>query len=289
MPENLLRLPAGKAGKFSTDNMRPEATLSASLVLPVYNGERYLAATLQTLLEFLTAKRSIELVVVDDGSLDATATIVRDCAGRSPQIRLLQHAGNRGKGAAVRTGVLASGGDVIGFCDADLPMPVEEIEALFRRIEQGASVAIASRALSGSVLVEPPSAMRRLLSRGFNRMVRALFALPFEDTQCGLKGFQRDVARAIFSHTHIDGFAFDVEVLLLAQQLGYAVDEMPVRIDNPRRSSVRLETHAGTIWNDLWRIRRQHDHQSRFATSDIIRKTPVDSPDDEMKGEREDA
>ena len=273
-------------GRTEPINRQPVAPLSASLVLPVYNGERYLAATLQTLLGFFTARRSIELVVVDDGSRDATAAVARDYAERSAHIRLLQHAANRGKGAAVRTGVLASNGEVIGFCDADLPMPVEEIDALFGRIERGAQVAIASRAISGSVLVEPPSAMRHVLSRGFNRMVRTLFALPFGDTQCGLKGFQRDAAQAIFSHTRIDGFAFDVEVLLLAQQLGYAVDERPVRIDNPRRSSVRLEEHAGAIWNDLWRIRRHHHQRSQCATSDIVRRTAV-YESCQMKGERE--
>ena len=212
---------------------------------------------------------------MDDGSRDATATIARACAARHPQVRLLQHAGNRGKGAAVRTGMLAAQGKLIGFSDADLSVPVDDIERLFRQLEQGAQAVIASRTLRESVLVVPPSPVRHLLSRSFNRIVRTLFALPYRDTQCGLKGFQRHVAHAIFSQTQIDGFAFDVEVLLLAQQLGYAVDEMAVRFDNPRRNSVRLEAHTGAICRNLWKIhqRRRTARDARHQTTDERHET----------------
>ena len=236
------------------------APRSASLVLPVYNGERYLADTFGALLEFFAPRRPLDIVVVNDGSRDSTAAIVRQWASTHPQIRLLQHASNRGKGAAVRTGVLASGGALIGFCDVDLPVPVEHIEQLFRTLEEGAEIVIASRALSQSVLVVPPSALRHLLSRSFNRIVRALFALPFHDTQCGLKGFRQAAAREVFSQALVDGFAFDVELLLLARELGYEMVEMAARFDNPRQSSIRLEAHAATICRDLWRMHRRLRH-----------------------------
>ncbi|MBI3088501.1 MAG: glycosyltransferase [Candidatus Omnitrophica bacterium] len=226
-----------------------------SIIVPVYQEERRIAATLDTIRGFLEPRRPFEVIVVDDGSRDRTAAVVSDYAVRHPSVRLIRLADNRGKGAAVRAGVLASRGSVICFCDADLAMPithVEQVLALSRRDE----VVIASRTLPGSEILVRQGLARRVMGRAFNALVRALFALPFGDTQCGFKGFRRDAALAIFPRLRIDGFAFDVELLVVARRLGCRIGEMPVRVDHSAASTVSLLSHAWPIGRDLWRIAR---------------------------------
>ncbi len=235
-----------------------------SVVVPVYNGEARMTATLDAIAAYLRPRRPFEMIVVDDGSRDRTAALVSEYASRHPEVRLVRLPRNRGKGAAVREGMLGARGALRCFCDVDLPIPIAEIEKLFACLEGASDVAIASRALPQSDMPLKPSPLRRLMSRGFNVIVRTLFALPFRDTQCGFKGFRRDAAREIFSRSRIDGFAFDVELLILARQLGYRVGEVPVRVENPLLSTVSLTAHTGQIVRDLWSICR-HLHQGLYA------------------------
>ena len=227
-----------------------------SVVIPVYNGDATIIATLDAIVGYLSPRRPFEILVVDDGSRDRTASLVSAYAVQHRAITLIRFARNCGKGAAVRCGALAATGSLIAFCDADLPILVAEIETLVSVLGRGCDVAIASRALPQSAIPTQPSLIRRLTSRAFGCLVRALFKLSFRDTQCGFKGFRRDAARAVFSRARIDGFAFDVELLVLAGRLGCRIDEFPVRWENPLLSTVSVRTHAWPICADLWRIAR---------------------------------
>ncbi len=237
---------------------------SLSIIVPVYNGERRLIAALTALTEFLRPRMTFEIIVVDDGSTDRTAALAEAFAAANPETKLLRLGANAGKGAAVRHGMLRAAGDRACFCDADLPIPLTELEKLLRALEQGADVAIASRTLPGSRIAPAPGADRQVFSRLFNGLIRWLFGLRYRDTQCGLKGFRRKAARAIFSQARIDGFAFDVELLLLSDRMGLTVTEFPVMWDNPSMSTVNIRAQAWPICQDLWRISRNL-HLERYG------------------------
>lgn len=241
--------------------------VAVSVVIPVYNEAPRIGATLKRFVEYLRPRGRFELIVVDDGSVDGTAAAVQARAAQHPEITLVQSPTNRGKGAAVREGVLRASGRVLCFCDADLPIPNSDIDQLLTQLQDGCDVAIASRALSGSVVALRPRLSRRCLSWGFNRLVRTAFRIPFRDTQCGFKGFRRVAAQAIFSRATIDGFAFDVELLLLARRLGFSIGEFPVRYENAVESSVSIRAHGGQICRDLWRIHR-HVASRNCSSSD---------------------
>jgi len=166
-----------------------------SVIIPAYNEAPRIERTLEQLAGYLRAKVSeFEIVVVDDGSTDDTSRKVTLAAQKEPRVRLVSLPANRGKGFAVRQGVVAAKGDVICFTDADLSTPVEEIEKGADGLRQGAPVVIASRRHPGSVISLRQGLLRDWIGRGFNRFVRALLSLPFEDTQCGFKCFSRQAA-----------------------------------------------------------------------------------------------
>lgn len=226
-----------------------------SVVVPAYQSADRITVTIQKLLEYLMPRGPFEIILIDDGSQDGTADRILEQVRVHPEISLIRFAGNQGKGAAVRAGMLAARGRWICFCDADLPIPIGQLDRLRARLEDGCDVAIASRTLPESSEIRQ-DAIRRLLSRTFNRLVRLVFGLPFGDTQCGFKGFRRAAAQAIFSRAQLNGFAFDVEVLLLARQLGFRVGQIPVHVEHSALSTVRLSTHAWEILRDLWTLRR---------------------------------
>jgi glycosyltransferase involved in cell wall biosynthesis len=227
-----------------------------SFVVPVYNGAATIRSTVEALTGSFAPRRPVEVIVVNDGSRDRTPAVVAELAARDPRVSLRGFPDNRGKGAAVREGMRAARGTLLCFCDVDLPVPLADLERVIARLETGADVAIASRALPSSRMPRQPSLVRRLMSWGFNAVVRALFGLPYRDTQCGVKGFRSEAARELFARARIDGFAFDVELLLLAARLGYRVAEVPVHVDNPPLSTVSLGARTGEIVRDVWRIAR---------------------------------
>src|SRR5215218_9012034 len=205
-----------------------------TVVLPCYNEAERLPGTLRALLAHLSAAPGeVEVLVVDDGSTDATVSVAEAVAAADRRVRVLSYRPNRGKGLAVRTGMLAARGELVVFTDADgsySPSDLDRIVAALAR----APVAIGSRAGEASGPVA-----RRVASRVFNLAIRGAVGLPFGDTQSGLKGFQRAAAQQIFRQARVDGFAFDVEVLWLARQLGLEVTEVGVqaleRQDSPHR------------------------------------------------------
>jgi dolichyl-phosphate beta-glucosyltransferase len=231
--------------------------LTLSIVIPAYNEERRLPSTLDAVLAWLDASscRDAELLIVDDGSADATAALVESRAADEPRLRLLRDPGNRGKGYAIRHGMLEAKGDWILFSDADLSAPIEELPKLLAAAEeQNAAIAIGSRALDRSLIGVHQSQWREMSGIFFNVIMRLITGLPFADTQCGFKLFRREAARRVFPLQRLDGFSFDVEDLFVARTLGIRTIEVPVRWNNVEGTKVSL-LHGIASFLDLLRIR----------------------------------
>lgn len=210
-----------------------------SIVIPAYNEEERLQRTLEGLAAHLSAEsRTFEVVVVDDGSRDRTATVAAEFSLRNPHFRHLSLPQNRGKGAAVRAGFEVSRGDFVLFSDADLSTPIEEVDRLLAALDARRAVAIASRGLPESNLEIRQEWMRETMGKAFNRLVRACTGLAARDTQCGFKLLHGKDAREIAKAMKEDGFAFDVELLLLARRRGLEILEIPVTWRNDTRSRV---------------------------------------------------
>ena len=212
-------------------------------MIPAYNEERRLPATLDTVLAWLngSAFADAEVVVVDDGSRDGTAALVEARSAADARVRLLRNPGNRGKGYAVRHGMLEARGGWILFSDADLSAPIEELPKLLAAAqERNAAVAIGSRALDRSLIGVHQSQWREVSGMVFNLLMRVITGLPFADTQCGFKLYRSDAARQVFERQRLDGFGFDVEDLFIAHRLGLAAIEIPVKWNNVEGTKVGL-------------------------------------------------
>jgi dolichyl-phosphate beta-glucosyltransferase len=197
-----------------------------------------------------------ELIIVDDGSTDGTAAAIEKQFGTCQRLRVLSYGGNRGKGYAVRYGALRATGDLILMSDADLSTPIEEVEKMLPLIEQGYDLVIGSRGLAQSEIRKHQPFYRESGGKLFNALVRLLLLRQFHDTQCGFKLFRRDPLLPVLGHQHIDGFAFDVEMIALAQGLGLKVIEVPVVWINSPTSRVRMSA-ALRAFADLVYIRKR--------------------------------
>src|ERR1700687_1213575 len=203
--------------------------LTHSVVIPAYNESVRLRPTLDALLRYTREQDwDAEILVVDDGSTDDTAQIVREYAATHPQIVLVENPGNRGKGYSVRNGMLHARGDLCLFTDADLSSPIAEARKLFDAIAQGADIAIGSRWLRADLQTERQPLYRQAFGRIFNLVLRVILGLHYADTQCGFKAFRRDAAQRIFPLQKIERWGFDPEILFLARRAGLRVQEVPV-------------------------------------------------------------
>ena len=231
---------------------------SISIIIPAYNEEKRLPSTLEKILEYLdrTGWSFAEIVVVDDGSSDGTAAVAERFAGRHSCVRVLRNPGNRGKGYAIRNGMLEAKAEWALFSDADLSAPIEELDKLWREVSNdSAAVAIGSRALNRTLIGVHQSAFREYGGRVFNLLLRLITGLPFWDTQCGFKLFEGGAAREIFRRQRAEGFGFDAEVLFIARQLGYKIVEVPVRWNHVEGTKMRLFSDTLRMVLDLVTIR----------------------------------
>jgi len=228
---------------------------SISIVIPAYNERERLTTSLPAIEAYLLATRlDAEILVVDDGSTDATAELAATLVSRG-QHRVISLPVNRGKGAAVRSGVLASRGEWVLVSDADLSTPIDEYDRLaaIARAEN-LDVVIGSRALPGSRVEVSQHIVRRVLGEVFNIILRRMTGLPYRDTQCGFKLLRRSRVEAVFAEMVIDGFAFDVELLYLCERRGLRVKEVPVTWRNSPRSTVSVIGSPPKMLFDLMRL-----------------------------------
>lgn len=229
--------------------------LELSLIIPAYNEELRLGQNLGPMWRGLRRRfSSFELIVVDDGSTDGTARVVEDFASEHPEVRLIRYDRNRGKGYAVRCGVLSSRGNWVLFSDADQSTPLREVGKLLKALEES-DIAIGSRAVRDAHIIQSQPFYRMMMGKTFNKMVQLLAVPGILDTQCGFKCFRGTVARQLFSCCRIDGFSFDVEALFIARRMGLRVKEVGVLWRNSPESRVHPIRHSLQMFRDLIRIR----------------------------------
>lgn len=212
-----------------------------SLVIPAYNEEKRLPASLERALSHLRSRGGpFEIVVVDDGSTDATASIVADFAANERSVRLLRHERNMGKGSAVRTGIMKARGDYILFADADFSTPIETTDEFMVHLTNGSDVVVGNRRMRQSELEVRQPWRREFLGRIFTRITRFLLRSPVTDQTCGFKGFKRSAALEAFSRQSIWDWSFDAEILHIAKRRGFRVRQVPVRWRDEPGSKVHV-------------------------------------------------
>jgi dolichyl-phosphate beta-glucosyltransferase len=258
-------MPAATQHDTSTLDGKDTQEPFLSVVIPAYNEATRLPVTLERVMQYLEGRDyTYEVLVVDDGSEDSTADIVDEVAARHPNLGVVRNP-HRGKGYAVRTGMLKARGRFILYSDADFSAPIEEIEKLLPHLKGRYSIAIGSREGSGAVRYDEPF-YRHLMGRVFNTFVR-LVALPqFHDTQCGFKAFRRDAAYTLFRNLHLYGdnaadvkgamvTGFDVEVLYLGLKWGYKIKEVPVRWYYSKGANVNPLKDSYRMLRDIFKVR----------------------------------
>ena len=228
-----------------------------SIVIPAYNEAKRLGPTLDVSLKHLDARGiQAEVIVADDGSSDATASVVETVRASDPRVRLVSFPVNRGKGAAVRAGSLAATGSLVLISDADLSTPIEEHAKLAAVIrDRDLDVVIGSRALPGSNVQVPQAWLRQTMGRTFNTIIRTITGLPFRDTQCGFKLMDRDRVMPLFGKMVVNRFAFDVELLFLCARFGLSVADVPVIWRNASGSKVSVLADPLNMISDVFRVR----------------------------------
>jgi glycosyltransferase involved in cell wall biosynthesis len=226
-----------------------------SIVIPAYNEERRLPQTLARIRDYIATRRiDAEILVVDDGSRDATARVVEEWHAQIPFLQLVSNGRNRGKGYSVRHGMLEARGRVALFTDADLSAPIEETERLLAALGS-AEVAFGSRALDRSFITVHQSRLREVGGVVFNLFVRLFTGVSFHDTQCGFKAFVRERCRIIFEQQRIEGFGFDPEILFLARRHRLRAVEIPVHWAHDPATKVHMVRDSLRMLADLIAIR----------------------------------
>ncbi len=233
-------------------------TVDLSIVVPAYNEAERLPATLAALREFLATRPwRVEIVVADDGSTDATVAVAEAAAAPDFPVRVVSLGVNQGKGAAVKCGVAQAGGAFVAVVDADLPYAFDGFDLAMQRLAAGADLVIGGRDLPGSSEVRGYSWVRRVSGEAYSLLVNALAVHDIPDTQCGFKWFRTPAAQALFRRVTLTGFAFDVELLVLAQHWGLRIDRIPVRLTHSQDSKMRLLRDSARMFWDLLKVNRR--------------------------------
>jgi dolichyl-phosphate beta-glucosyltransferase len=257
---------ASRSGEPVGEDRKRASTIDLAVVIPAYDEEARLGPTIERIRDYLDGRAlDWQIVVSDDGSRDRTVAVAEAVAAGSPRIRVIGLGANRGKGAAVRAGMIAAcraGARRVLMSDADLATPIEELAKLEHELDAGADIAIGSRALASSDIQVKQHPAREMMGRTFNALVRALVMNGIRDTQCGFKLFSGASALDLFSRARIDGFAFDVEVLWLARGR-YRVVEVPVVWRHVEQSKVSPGRDAMRMLVDILRLRRLHRRSAR--------------------------
>lgn len=240
-----------------TSGENPGARSALTLVIPAYNEEVRLSGSLDAVAAFASSwPGGCEVILVDDGSRDRTAEIARGFAAKHPGARVLVNERNRGKGYSIRRGILEAHGEAILVSDADLSTPLSEAPKLLDRLKaMGEGIVIGSRGLPESNVEVHQNALRELMGRSFNLVVRAMTGLPYRDTQCGFKVMSRRVALPIFRRARVDRFSWDVELLYVARRRGVTIEEIPVTWRNAPGSKVGILSAPIEMLRDVVRIR----------------------------------
>jgi dolichyl-phosphate beta-glucosyltransferase len=251
----------GDANLTTHSRQHYNVLVNLSIIIPAYNEQDRILETLQATVDFCQSQFAgdFEVLVVDDGSTDRTSEVVNEFSERHPAcVQLLSYGGNRGKGYAVRYGMLRGSGEWKMFCDADLATPVEEYHVIRAAMSaQGADVGIGSRPLKQSRLLVRQPLWREFLGRSFNKVVQ--LAVPgIDDTQCGFKIFSASATHEIFSRCRLDRYAFDVESLYIARKLGYQISEVPIRWSHKEGSKVNMLRDGLRMLADLLIIYQIH-------------------------------
>lgn len=227
-----------------------------TIVIPAYNESARLGTSLEKVLAYVHAQRwNAEVLVVNDGSRDNTAEIIRAYAAKDPLLRLIENPGNRGKGYSVRNGMLNAKGDVVLFTDADLSSPIEEASKLLTALDEGADIAIGSRWLRVETQTQRQPLYRQFFGRIFNLLLRLTLGLNFKDTQCGFKAFKQPAACAIFPLQRIERWGFDPEILFLARKLGFKVKEVSVVWGHSGGTRINPLVDGSRMFLEMLRIR----------------------------------
>jgi dolichyl-phosphate beta-glucosyltransferase len=249
--------------------------IAYSIVIPAYNEGARLGPTLENVLGYVRSQGwNAEVIVVNDGSRDNTASLVREFAEKDPTVRLVENPGNRGKGFSVRNGMLSARGEVVVFSDADLSSPIEEMPKLLAALAGGADIAIGSRWLRAELQTRRQSLHRQLFGRVFNLLLRIILGLRFKDTQCGFKAFTRRATQTILPLQRIERWGFDPEILFLARKFGFRVEEVPVLWGHSGDTRIHPVVDGARMFWEMVRIRwndltRKYNGGSGLATQPV--------------------
>jgi dolichyl-phosphate beta-glucosyltransferase len=239
--------------------------MKVSLVIPMYNESSIVNEAVATFSDYMKKTfEDFELIFVDDGSADGCGDVVAKASEEDPRIRLCRYTPNRGKGYAVRTGVLAAKGDLILFTDCDNAYGTDAVGRLADTLMQTqADIVVGSRNLSKDGY-EGYTPIRKLMSKTYIKVIALAAGFKLSDSQCGIKGFRRDIAKKIFSNCEVDRFAFDLEVIMIATKIGAKIAEMPVKIINHRESTVHIVRDSVKMLRDVRRMKK------RIKKQDIV-------------------